>query len=154
VTDGDWKRLAYDWFRKPEWLDVPLLFLRTGEPAPEAGLPFRGLEEAPEQRSFSPECHVKDALGNEEVQFETDCPGRPHLIKISYHPKWRVEGADRIYLVSPAFMLVYPTARHVRLVFGNRWPDYIGWAATTIGIAWLLAEGLVFLSRKRYSQPL
>lgn len=149
VTDGDWKRLAYDWFQKPEWLDVPLLFLRTGEPMPESALPFRGLAEAPEKRSL-PECRVKDALGNEEVQFETECPGRPHLIKISYHPKWHVEGADRIYLVSPAFMLVYPTASHVRLVFGNRWPDYVGWAATAVGVAWLLVEGLVVRVRKRY----
>jgi hypothetical protein len=153
VTDGDWKRLAYEWFQKPEWLDVPLLFARAGEPSPEAVLPFRGLEEAPEKRSFSPECRVKDALSNEEVQFETDCPGRPHLIKISYHPKWRVEGADRIYLVSPAFMLVYPTDRHVRLVFGNRWPDYAGRAATAVGIVWLLTETLVFPLRKRYSPP-
>lgn len=152
ATDGDWKRLAYDWFQRPEWLDIPLLFLRTGEPAPDATLPFKGLEDAPEKRPYLPDCRVQDALGNEEVRFETDCPGRPHLIKISYHPKWRVEGADRIYLVSPAFMLVYPTARQVRLVFGNRWPDYAGWAATAVGIAWLLAEGLVLPLRKRYSR--
>jgi hypothetical protein len=150
VTDGDWKRLAYEWFQKPEWLEVPLLFLRTGEPAPEAAPPFRGLQEVPVKRSFSPECHVKDVLGNEEVRFETECPGRPHLIKVSYHPKWRVEGADRVYLVSPTFMLVYPTARHVRLVFGNRWPDYAGWAATAVGIAWLLAQATTFRIRKRY----
>lgn len=153
VTNGDWKRLAYDWFQKPEWLDVPLLFLRTGDPVPDAMLPFKGLDVAPEKRAFSLECHVKDALGNEEVQFETECPGRPHLIKISYHPKWRVEGADRIYLASPAFMLVYPTTSHVRLVFGNRWPDYVGWGATAVGVVWLLVEGLVVRSRKRYSLP-
>jgi hypothetical protein len=150
VADGDWKRLAYDWFQKPEWLDVPLLFLRTGESAPQAASPFRGLAEAPEKRSFSPECRVKDTLGYEEVRFETECPGRPHLIKISYHPKWRVEGADRIYLVSPAFMLVYPTSRQVRLVFGNRWPDYVGRAATVAGIVWLLAQATTFHIRRRY----
>lgn len=154
VTDGDWKRLAYDWFQRPEWLDVPLLFLRAGEPTPEAIQPFRGLDEAPGKPSALPECRVKDALANEEVRFETDCPGRPHLIKISYHPKWRVEGADRVYLVSPAFMLVYPTARQVRLVFGNRWPDYAGWAATAVGIAWLLTEALVARSRTRYDRSL
>lgn len=153
VTGGDWKRLAYDWFQKPEWLDVPLVFLQPGDPVPPGAVSFRDLREGPVTQTLSPECHVKDALGNEEVRFETDCPGRPHLIKISYHPKWRVEGADRVYLVSPAFMLVYPTAREVRLVFGNRWPDYVGRAATVAGIAWLLAEGLVFASRKRYSRP-
>jgi len=151
VTDGDWKRLAYDWFQKPEWLEVPLLFPRPGDPAPPGAMPFRGFMEGPVKQVLSPECHVKDALGNEEVRFETECPGRPHLIKVSYHPKWRVEGADRIYLVSPSFMLVYPTAKQVRLVFGNRWPDYVGRAATATGIALLLAEAVVFPLRKRYS---
>ena len=151
VADGDWKRLAYDWFQKPEWLEVPLLFPRPGDPVPPGAVPFRDFMEGPVKQVLSPECHVKDALGNEEVRFETECPGRPHLIKVSYHPKWRVEGADRIYLVSPSFMLVYPTAKQVRLVFGNRWPDYVGRAATATGIALLLAEAVVLLSRKRYS---
>jgi hypothetical protein len=152
VIGADWKRLAYDWFQKPDWLDVPLLFLRPGEPAPPATAPFRGLEEEPVKQALSPECRVREALGYEVVEFDTDCPGRPHLIKISYHPKWRVEGADRVYLVSPSFMLVYPTARHVRLVFGNRWPDYLGRGATALGILWLFAEMFAFLIRKRYSQ--
>jgi hypothetical protein len=150
VTDGDWKRLAYDWFQKPEWLEVPLLFPRPGDPVPPGVVPFRDLMEEPVKQVLSSECRVKDALGNEEVRFETECPGRPHLIKVSYHPKWRVEGADRIYLVSPSFMLVYPTAKHVRLVFGNRWPDYVGRAATAIGIVWLLAKATTFRIRRRY----
>jgi hypothetical protein len=150
VTDGDWKRLAYDWFQKPEWLEVPLLFPRPGDTVPPGAVPFRDLMEGPVKQVLSPECHVKDALSNEEVQFETECPGRPHLIKISYHPKWRVEGAETIYLASPAFMVVYPTSRHVRLVFGNRWPDYVGRAATAIGIVWLMAQAMTFRIRRRY----
>jgi hypothetical protein len=153
VKDADWKRLAYDWFQKPDWLSVPLLFLRRGEPTPPETVPFRGLDEGPVKQAFPSECQVRDALGNEEVRFETDCPGRPHLIKVSYHPKWFVEGADRVYLVSPAFMLVYPRARQVRLVFGNRWPDYVGRAATALGLLWLVIEAFVLPVRKRYGQP-
>lgn len=148
VSEGsDWKRLAYEWFQRPEWLDIPLLFLRPGEPSPPATVPFRGLEEAPIKQGLSPECHVEEVVTNEEVRFETDCPGQPHLIKISYHPKWRVEGAKQVYLVSPAFMLVYPTARHVRLAFGTRWPDYVGMAATVLGLA-LLAAGWIVERRR------
>ena len=147
VTGAHWKRLAYDWFQKPDWLDVPLLFLRPGDSAPPATAPFRGLEEEPVKLPFSPDCRVREALANEEVQFDTECPGRPHLVKISYHPKWRVEGADRVYLVSPSFMLVYPTARHVRLVFGNRWPDYVGRVATGLGLM-LLAAGWIVERRR------
>ena len=153
VTEGDWKRLSYDWFRKPKWLGVPLLFLRPGELAPPGTVLFGGLEEGPAKQALLSECRVKDTLSYEEVQFETDCPGRPHLIKMSYHPKWRVQGADQVYLVSPAFMLVYPTARQVRLVFGNRWPDYAGRIATAVGILWLLAETLAYPLLKRYRQP-
>jgi hypothetical protein len=147
VSGANWKRLAYEWFQKPDWLDVTLLFLRPGEPVPPATVPFLGLQEGPVKEPFSPECQVKEALGYEEVRFETDCPGRPHLIKISYHPKWRVEGADRVYLVSPAFMLVYPSARQVRLVFGNRWPDYVGMAVSSLGL--LLLVGGWIVDRRR-----
>ncbi len=153
ATRAEWKRVAYDWFQRPEWLDVPLMFLGAGDPKPPATVPFGGFEEGPVKQAFSPDCRVKDALGNEVVQFKTDCPGRPHLIKISYHPKWRVEGANHIYLVSPAFMLVYPNARQVRLVFGNRWPDYAGRAATAVGVLCLIAQMLAFPVRKRYGQP-
>jgi len=151
VADGDWKRLAYDWFQKPEWLEVPLLFPRPGDPVPPGAVPFHDLEQQPVKQLFSSECRVNDAIGNEEVRFDTECPGRPHLIKVSYHPKWRVEGADRVYLASPAFMVVYPTSRHVRLVFGNRWPDYAGRAATAIGIVWLLVMATTFRIRRRYT---
>jgi hypothetical protein len=154
VPDADWKRLAYEWFQKPEWLDVSLLFLRPGEPVPGSTVPFRGLEEEPTKEPFSLECRVKEAQTYEEIRFETECPGRPHLIKISYHPKWRVEGADRVYLASPAFMVVYPTAGVVRLVFGTRWPDYVGRTATAVGIIWLLTEIIGGQIRRRYRQPL
>lgn len=153
VRDADWKRLAYEWFQKPEWLDVSLLFLRPGETVPGSTVPFRGLEEEPTKEPFSLECRVKEEQTYEEIRFETECPGRPHLIRISYHPKWHVSGADHIYLVSPAFMLVYPTARHVRLVFGNRWPDYVGRTATAVGILWLLTEIIGGQIRRRYRQP-
>jgi hypothetical protein len=152
VKGGDWKEIAYSWFQRPDWLEVPLIFLLGRQGLPADSLPFHGLEDSPAKIPFSGQCHVSETIREEEILFETDCPGRPHLIKVSYHPKWRVEGAETIYLVSPAFMVVYPSARQVRLVFGSRWPDYVGWAATAAGIVWLLAEVLAFRARRRYSQ--
>ena len=149
----DWKRMAYDWFQRPDWLEVPLIFLQGPQRAPAAAVQFHGLEDGPSEVPLSDRCQVRETIREEEIRFETDCPGRPHLVKISFHPKWHVHGAETIYLASPAFMLVYPTAREVRLVFGNRWPDYVGWAATAVGILWLVAEVLAFPARRRYSQP-
>jgi hypothetical protein len=153
VNQPDWKPLAYEWFQKPDWLDVPLIFpQQPGEPTPLDTVPFYGLGEAPSKQAFSSECSVKETIGYEAIRFETDCPGRPHLIKVSYHPKWRVSGADQIYLASPSFMLIYPTSRQVQLVFGNRWPDDAGRAATAVGVLWLFAELLAFPIWKRYKK--
>jgi hypothetical protein len=154
ARNADWKRLAYAWMQRPEWLEVPLIFPWDRQPMPIGALPFHGLDDAPPKAQLSGRCRVKETVHEQEIRFETDCPGRPHLVKVSYHPKWRVEGADTIYLASPAFMVVYPTAGSVRLRFGTRWPDYAGWAATAGGGVWILAEGLAFATRRRYSQPL
>ncbi len=150
VSDAkDWKRLAYDWFQRPEWVEVPLIFPQGHEPPPQDAVPFQGLEQGPVKVPLADACHVEETILEQEIRFQTDCPGRAHLIKVSYHPKWRVEGADRIYLASPAFMLVYPADKQVRLVFGDRWPDTVGWMATAAGLLWLLAEVTTAALRRR-----
>jgi hypothetical protein len=150
VSDAkDWKRLAYDWFQRPEWAEVPLIFPQGDEPPPPDAVAFQGLEQGPVKVPIADACHVEETVLEQEIRFRTDCPGRPHLVKVSYHPKWRVEGADRIYLASPTFMLVYPVDKQVRLVFGDRWPDTLGWIATALGLLWLLAEARTAVLRRR-----
>ncbi|CBE67389.1 MAG: hypothetical protein F9K13_08535 [Candidatus Methylomirabilis oxygeniifera] len=145
----DWKRLAYDWFQRPEWAEVPLIFPQGDEPPPTDAVAFHGLEQGPVKVPLADACHVEETVLEQEIRFQTDCPGRPHLVKVSYHPKWRAEGADRIYLTSPAFMVVYPADKQVRLAFGDRWPDTLGWIATALGLLWLLAEARTAAPRRR-----
>jgi tetratricopeptide (TPR) repeat protein len=83
-----------------------------------------------------------ERIANDQISFEASVLHCPYLIKVSYHPNWRVEGAERIYLVSPSFMLVYPTQRQVRLYYARSWPDYLGVALTLMGV------GLIFLTWK------
>jgi hypothetical protein len=45
-----------------------------------------------------------------------------------------VEGADEIYLVSPAFMLIYPSSSTVRLYYGRTLPDFVGALLTGLGL--------------------
>jgi hypothetical protein len=66
-------------------------------------------------------------------------PGHPLLVKISYHPRWRAEGADGPYLVSPGLMLVVPRQAEVRLTYAARtWADRLGrslfLAAVAVGV--------------------
>jgi len=77
---------------------------------------------------------VAGVLGNESVDIETSDIGHPLLVKVSYHPNWRVTGADRVYLVSPSFMLVFPNSRRVHLSFEPSWLNHLGLALSFLGM--------------------
>ena len=69
---------------------------------------------------------LKESLTDDEIIIENAVPGRPLWVKMSYHPKWEVEGARKIWRTAPAFMMVFPTSRTVRLKFVDRWQDRAG----------------------------
>ena len=69
---------------------------------------------------------VEEKVKENEIIIETEKTGRPLLVKVSYHPNWRIEGADKIYLVSPSFMMLIPKEKRVRMYFARRWPDHLG----------------------------
>jgi hypothetical protein len=79
-------------------------------------------------------CDVSEEIREEEIIIRTSAPGVPLLIKISYHLNWKVEGADRVYLASPSFMLIFPNQEDVRLYFGKTFWNYLGSAFTVLGV--------------------
>ena len=54
--------------------------------------------------------------------------GHPLLVKVSYHPRWKAEGADGPYLVSPALMMVVPRQPTVTLTYARTLADHLGLA--------------------------
>lgn len=70
------------------------------------------------------------------IAFRTDAIGLPHILKINWFPNWQVEGAARIYRVSPGFMLVFPDREQVIFSYGFTRGDRIAHAITMAG--WLL----------------
>lgn len=84
------------------------------------------------------DCRIDVAIfADDEIRFTTDCVGEPHMIKMSYYPNWKVEGARAIYQVSPNFQLVYPREREVRLYYGSTPVDMAGRLLSAIGFALL-----------------
>ena len=96
---------------------------------------------------------MTEKIENEEIFITTTKPGVPLLIKVSYHPGWRVEGADKVYLTSPAFMLIYPKASNVRLYYGNTVWNYIGFFFTALGLA-SIVFGLFLAGGSRSAEAL
>ena len=117
----DWKTDFYNWFKRPGTSPVHLVHLFGGAVSDEnrfalkssalpTDIPKQPLEEG---------VQITEEISQEEIRITTNRIGHPLLIKVSYHPRWRVEGADKIYLASPSFMLIYPTQTNVRLVFDD-----------------------------------
>jgi len=81
-----------------------------------------------------------ERVDNFSIGFETDSPGKPHYIRISYAPGWRSLGGEKIYPVSPGFMLIFPKTAKVQLVYGRTIGEIVGiiLSLLTIPLAFLL----------------
>ncbi|MFH1060865.1 MAG: 6-pyruvoyl-tetrahydropterin synthase-related protein [Pseudomonadota bacterium] len=137
VLGGQWKEQAFQWFRRGDFT-VPLVFAPREEPGDRqrfAAVVRQAPADLPHESLPAP-LPVTEKVGLDRVEIDTQ--GRnPLLVKMSYHPNWLVEGG-RVYLASPAFMVVYPEADRVVMRFGLTWPNYLGQALTALACLCLL----------------
>ena len=123
AAPASWRDASYRWFSRKPANRALLVFTRDARfelaetdpwgPPPERALPGGVL--------------VTARIEAEEIRIRTSRPGHPLLVKVSYHPRWRAEGAFGPYLVSPGLMLVVPRQTEVRLTYAARtWADRLG----------------------------
>jgi hypothetical protein len=91
-----------------------------------------------------PEITVSDVeIREQSVAFSVDQVGVPVVVKVSYFPNWRVEGAEGPYRAGANHMIVVPTSNDVVLTYDSRSTlDWFFYLLTAIGI------GLCFLWRR------
>jgi hypothetical protein len=85
----------------------------------------------------------------DQLSFTTDRIGEPHIVKVSWFPNWRVEGAEGPWMLSPGLMVVVPTQREVRLSYRDTPVDLAGKALTVAGVGALLAPTVLGRARRR-----
>jgi hypothetical protein len=117
----NWKKRSYELF--PDNYDVPIIFDESIKEEP-----------AIVRESLNQSCTVTSEVRQEEILFNTTCVGAPHVVRVSYFPRWKSENGEKIHLVSPSFMLIYPEKEQTRLYFGRTWVEnttllmsLIGW---------------------------
>lgn len=145
---GKWRDISYVWFSKENFNDTFLAFRKKAddEDLKLFGKAVNSMDKI-ETIPFSGEKPVvKSTVANESIDIETSKIGHPLLIKMSYHPNWKVTGADRIYLASPSFMIIFPTSHKIHLSFEPGPASHTGLALTVIGI--LLALSFQLWRRK------
>ena len=156
VVADDWKQISYDWFSSNN-LDVPLVFVSNVDGYDldhfkiivsdkkidsKNGAKIFRLDEIEEALSMSKEitsnCKVSSVLKEEEINIDTNCFNKPLIVKISYFPNWQVNGAKRIYLTSPALMMIFPEKNNIKIYYGNTWMDYAGDLITILTILFVI----------------
>ena len=90
-----------------------------------------------------PPAGIKVRFSAERIDLTGLEPGRPVLVKVSYHPCWQALSGERVYRAGPAFMLVFPKSDRLSLVYRAGWPLGLGWAGTLLGLV-----GLIVLRRR------
>ena len=85
-------------------------------------------------------------IGEESVRFSVDKIGVPVLVRVSYFPNWKVDGATGPYRVAPNMMVVIPTSTTVNMHYGWSMIDYVAYLLSFAGIAWIV------VTRRRSNQ--
>lgn len=147
----NWKTESYRWFIDEEQRAVHPVFDDREQAGKDRRFKSRATElsRLPRIPIDTGGCRVTESIGNDEIRITTNWINKPLLVKVSYHPNWRVEGADRIYPIAPSFMLIYPNQPNVRLYYGRGWPDRAGAILTLLGLAILVLNLPLFGVEKR-----
>lgn len=133
----DWMQDAFGWFRTRSRFD--------------AYLPVYGKDDKPLQPAKSATLVREKKLERDELVFETDAIGAPHMIKIAYHPRWQLASKGSMRIAGPGFLLVVPEEQEIRLVYGHTMIGKIGMTATCIAI--LIALFVAWHNRTHPSSP-
>lgn len=99
--------------------------------------PFR--KDVLDRQDLKIEAHLKPF----RIEFTTNKIGVPHLVKASYFPHWKAEGAHGVYPVSPHLMMVIPRRERVILTYGWTSWDYLGVGITLGTLIFILAAKIV-----------
>jgi hypothetical protein len=140
-----WFQRQQDWAALPaddgpdEWQRVPVevdLSARVGEPGDRSrNVDYVVPTETIEPVALDPVTVSNVVIEDQKISFEVDEVGVPVLVRVSYFPTWKVEGADGPYRVAPNWMVVVPTSNEVTLTYSKTPLDWFFYGLTFLGIA-------------------
>jgi len=150
-----WLEIGTSWFQHPETWTTPIAddgpsdwqrievavdeSKREGEPNSnnrrvDVVKPATSLTQVP----LEPVVVSNVNIGEESVRFSVDKVGVPVLVRVSYFPNWKVDGAEGPYRVAPNMMVVIPTSTDVNMHYGWNMLDYVAYLLSFAGIAWIV----------------
>jgi len=130
----DWMQDSFTWFKTRNRFDAYQPVYGNPVPSRQGKLPADGT------------IRVLN-LSRDQMAFETEAIGYPHLIKIAYHPRWQLLSRGSLRIAAPGFMLVVPEEKEILLVYGHTLIGKLGMAGSSAAV--LLLGWIGYRSRRR-----
>jgi hypothetical protein len=146
----DWKNACMEWLYRIDTINQPFAILRDSSPPSDnitATLDsqtykrYLASSESGRPSIFtSKPIDISGIRINEEkatddcIRFKTTAIGMPHIIKHTYFPNWKSRNGEPVYMVTPCFMLIYPSTHSVELYYGSTISDNAGRMLTLAGV--------------------
>ncbi|MHB1961760.1 MAG: hypothetical protein ACYCVC_05440 [Acidimicrobiales bacterium] len=146
-SQKSWLKPAVAWYDDPaRW---PVELLQSG-PRGAPSVPLSAAASAP-RHPVTPTTVSHVVVGTDSISFHVSRLRSPVLVKISYFPNWRAEGADGPWRATPNLMVVVPTSHQVTLVYGTTPANDLGLLSSVLGVVALVLLALVprRLARRR-----
>jgi uncharacterized membrane protein len=124
---NNWLKRSIEWY-KGNNLDEPIVFANNDKQVKEIYSFNKGTSDARIE-------NIKTT--RDSIEFDVSKVNQSYIVKISYFPTWKAEGAKGPFLVSPAYMMVIPTQNHVKLYFAYGWVDWLGIVLSIGGVGYL-----------------
>lgn len=134
-----WLEASVAWYQDPSRWDVPF-----ADDGPDRWVRIDDADDVAPAEAVRPARVREIDAGDDRISFDVDRPGVPVVVRTSYFPNWKAQGAEGPWRIAPNLMVVVPTDTHVELHYGWTPVDLAGWALTALGMV-----GLVFLARRR-----
>lgn len=112
----------YDWWQSPNKYPV---FTNGGPKDWKRKTAKEALANKQDLSEKKSDVKVSDIqLGNDSISFKVNKIGEPVLVKVSYYPTFKAQGAKEIYRASPNFMVVVPDSKNVTIAIKR---DKVEW---------------------------
>lgn len=126
-----WARPAVDWFNDPAEWDV----LRASSGPADWKRASDKDTSVPVTKAPGADAEITNVKTTQEtISFDVSEVGSPVLIRSSYFPNWKAEGAGDVYRVTPNFMVVVPTSKHVTLTYTRAPMELISMFLSFLGL--------------------
>jgi hypothetical protein len=129
-------QVPLQWHSKKNWMETSFQWFNSRQNFEKYVPVFHDGEKSENIKPAALEVRINTlTMDRTHVAWTTNAVNSAHLVRMTWHPKWRLVTKGKLYLAGPGFMLVVPEEENVRLEYTD----------TSVGLWGMVATVLAFV---------